>query len=213
MVKAADKDGDGTISFDEFLEAFHSPQWREARALGISQSQFRVFSQQQDAMYEKQLHDESLVAHEEGDEHLIEGKAAKKEALMKRRALRRHPFVKEKIDAFWNALNALKVAEVFVPKGLYLTYHLKIMSVLDPLRFDADGDGQIDEEEDKLRMQEADEDWEADCRRARLQDVDETGDGDNRIGYGVFYDSLFELADCEYGRDRTDFIAAIDGKA
>jgi hypothetical protein len=28
----------------------------------------------------------------------------------------------------------------------------------------------------------------------------------------VFYDSFFELADCEYGRDRADNVAAIDGK-
>jgi hypothetical protein len=50
MVKAADKDGDGEISYQEFIEAFHSPQWREARALGMSQAKFGAFRETQDAM-------------------------------------------------------------------------------------------------------------------------------------------------------------------
>merc|ERR1711871_344574 len=66
----------------------------------------------------------------EGNGAMVEGKHLEKTHLMRRRGLRRHPEVKIKIDNFWNALNALNVEGKYIPKAVYLTYHMKIARAL-----------------------------------------------------------------------------------
>ena len=56
----------------------------------------------------------------------VQGVVLSKKVLMKRRALRRHPLVKQAIDKFWGALDGLKVFGQYIPKDVYLTYHLKV---------------------------------------------------------------------------------------
>jgi len=202
MIEAADTDNDGEISFQEFVEAWHSPQWNEARALGMAHHGMEAFTQAQDEMYEEIMVEEKKQQLEEGEDVAhVKGEKLTKNIMMKRRALRRHPAVKNSIGNFWNALSALKVDGEFISKDVYLTYHLKIARALDD---DPDLNRQENEWRDEQRKAEAETDWVADCRKARLSDLEGVGDGVDRIGYSVFYDSIFELADVEYGRDRSN---------
>ena len=109
MVVAADANGDGEISYIEFVQAFHSPQWRKARALGMAQSRLQVFESEQHKMYEELAESEKQQVLDEGEQGTIEGVDVNKTQLMRRRALRRHPAVQASIGKLWHALSALKV--------------------------------------------------------------------------------------------------------
>jgi len=247
MVVAADANGDGEISYIEFVQAFHSPQWRKARALGMAQSRLQVFESEQHKMYEELAESEKQQVLDEGEQGTIEGVDVNKTQLMRRRALRRHPAVQASIGKLWHALSALKVDGEFISKDLYLTYHLKIARALDKREAVVQAEGNKEDEErddergsdleeegdpearsreqtkmarrarekawrDKERRQEAEEDWSSDCRKARLSTDEASGDGLDQIGYSLFYDSLFELADVEHGRDRQGVQAEVSGR-
>ena len=203
MIRSADVDMDGEINYSEFVTAWHSPQWKEARALGMAHRGMESFTAAQDEMYAELMEEERQQQAEEGEARArVGGEELSKMVMMKRRALRRHPAVKVAIDKFWHALSALKVDGEFIPKEVYLTYHVKIARAFDGTD-DAALKNRIEREaRDAERRAEAEADWISDCRKARLSDVTGAGDGMDRIGYSVFYDSMFELADVEYGRDR-----------
>lgn len=136
------------------------------------------------------MQEEKTFCKTEGEVARVEGEHLHKQAMMRRRALRRHPAVKQAVDLFWTALGPLKVAREYIPKDVYLTYHLKIARALDG----TDYTPRTLALREKQRREESEHDWISDCRKARILDQDNTAPAD-AIGYVVFYDSLFEVPD------------------
>lgn len=103
--------------------------------------------------------------------------------------------VRRAINFLWDGLGTLKVDGCWVTKELYLTYHTKIAHFIQKEDFDA---------EDAVEM--AQEEWEAELRKPRSETVMRGTTGSSSppagvecIGYSLFFDSMFELADAQLG--------------
>ena len=128
--------------------------------------------------------------------------------LMKRRALQRSKSVRSAMNKFWKALEAHTIAGAYVTKELYLRYNYKLNRAF----FDTDeGSRPNTAATDVSGLANAEEDWEAECKRAdtlltktkHMQHREAKGlpltepipDRVEVLSYSVFFDSIFELAD------------------
>jgi len=211
MVKTADVDGDGAVSFKEFLHAYHSNDWFKVRLLSVASSELQHAKEEQDAFYKEAQREERA---DQAEKH---SSLTSKDALMKRRALRRNKEVRIAINKFWKAIEYFAISDAWVPKELYFTYHLKLRKAVHKVQ------------EDQMSHQEsmdiAEEDWKVDskCENTRSDTktkrmecremhgrppYDPKPEGVEVIGYSEFFDSLFELADTMVGREAGE----IDGE-
>jgi len=206
MVKAADANGDGVVSFKEFLSAYHRNEWFKVRLLSLARYELQHAKEEQDALYKEKQR-------EEREESAITfASLSAKDSLMKRRALRRHKSVRVAINKFWQAIEHFTThGYAWISKDLYFTYHLKLRKAIY-------GPESVANQQQNIEI--AEEDWKADSNRYLACDTCETRtrkmeiremhglppsdprpEGVDVIGYGCFFDSLFEMADGIVGRE------------
>merc|ERR1712166_12089 len=201
MVHACDVDGDGIVSFKEFIRAYHTDDWFKVRLISLAGKDLSDASIQQDIAYKVESQEER---NEDGQQ---KASLTSKSMLMKRRALRRNKAVRIAINKFWKAIEFFTVSSAWVTKELYFTYHLKLRQAV----FD------IQDEPSEIGLAVAEEDWNEDSRQKQNPSSTKTKLMEARerhglsacepkpenvvaIGYGMFFDSMFELADAMVGR-------------
>jgi len=201
MINVADENGNGTVSFKEFLHAYHSKDWFKVQLVNMAGHTIEHAKEEQDKLYR----------HLKSEERDAGGSdSVKKTDLMKRRALRRAKAVRVAINKFWQAIEFYTIKYAWVPKDLYTTYNIKLQLVVF-----AD-----DDEEEIAEAELADmskEDWQLDLRKkgsnsktksmvARekkgMPPMSPRPGNVDVISYAVFYDSMFELADAMIGREQ-----------
>jgi len=153
------------------------------RKIGAMALNFRLVQEAQDAMYEGQRQ-EGLEAVEEiaeykGREVHIDESLYSRDALMKRRAMRRVSAVKQVIDLFWNALVDYHQDSGELSKAGYVRLCAQLARAMlgkhDPIV----AAKATDKDMDDIAM----DDWNQDRQ------------GLTCLGYSQFYDSIFELVD------------------
>jgi len=214
MLAVADDNGDGKMSYQEFAVAYHSKTWRRARLLGPMQKQLRQLQTAQERNYAAWHNREIEEARECGlstSGHIQE--ASRVSGLLERRKLRRNRTVRAAVVQVWQALaGARRPVESgephvvdWVERDLYVTTLLHIAkSISDDDDFFVPAVKALIEEEwiDLVRAP-------VDIKTMTLHQRSRANRGDLRwmdrpegwkcIGYGKFYDTLFEVVDSEVG--------------
>merc|ERR1712166_539404 len=108
MVRVADVDGDGEVSYHEFVKVFQHPAWAKASMMGKVAAQFEVLSKRQDTMYKLKQRREAA----ETGGFFKQGK----ETLMLRNTMKRNLKVQVAISKLWYTLGTL------LKDGLWLNY-------------------------------------------------------------------------------------------
>jgi len=221
MLRTADENQDGKVSFQEFAVAYHSKTWRRARLLGPTHLKVRKLRTTQERNYAAWHNREVEEAKECGlFPSGVTAMQSRKAGLMARRKLRRDNSVRRAVTHLWDAqagarqttpsaldgdVDLYGEARDWVQKDLFVTTMMHVAKhVADDEHFFVEGfKGLIEEEWDGLVKTPVDITTLTLHQKNRATKGDlrwlERPEGWKCIGYGKFFGAIFEAADSEIG--------------
>ena len=133
ILKAADEDYDGTVTFKEFIVAYHSEKWAKFRHVGAVHRRLTVMKAKREDMYIEWAMAESGGSTDpnSGDPRPLYDENTQRDKLMIRAALYRNVEVKVAIGRLWNSLEHWREGKEHIEKDLFLTYYTKIAEVVN----------------------------------------------------------------------------------